>query len=98
MLCNRVKDDVLILPMGPHDVRAVFHREIDDEGLARAVDAIRRALCWRDWSCAPSWRVLILWLLSGCSAPAILSVSREAKCYAQLSEARRATADNEAAR
>ena len=45
VLCNRVKDDVLILPMGPHDVRAVFHREIDDEGLARAVDAIRRALC-----------------------------------------------------
>ena len=48
----------------------------------------------RERACAPSWRVLILWLLSGCSAPAILSASREAKCYAQLSEARRASADN----
>ena len=48
----------------------------------------------RDWSRALSASVLILLLLAGCSAPAVLSVNREAKCYAQLSEARRATGDD----
>ena len=43
---------------------------------------------------ALSASVLILLLLAGCSAPAVLSVNREAKCYAQLSEARRATGDD----
>ncbi len=43
-VCEAVADDVLILPVGPKSVRAVFHRDVDDDGLARALAALSRVL------------------------------------------------------
>lgn len=34
---------VLMIPIGPHRIRAVFHLDIDDEGLSRAIQACKRA-------------------------------------------------------
>jgi threonine aldolase len=42
--CDRLKEDALVLPVGPQSIRAVFHRDVDDAGAERAMDAIRREL------------------------------------------------------
>jgi len=42
---NRAGEDgVLLIPMGPTRVRAVFHLDIDDEGTSRAIEICRGAL------------------------------------------------------
>ncbi|HLA63734.1 MAG TPA: aminotransferase class I/II-fold pyridoxal phosphate-dependent enzyme, partial [Rhodothermales bacterium] len=33
---------LLVVPFGPRTLRAIFHRDVDDDGLARAVEAVRR--------------------------------------------------------
>ncbi|MCB9522029.1 MAG: hypothetical protein H6702_01445 [Myxococcales bacterium] len=43
-LCAAVAPAVRVLPFGPQQVRAVFHRDVDDDGLARAIAAFQRAL------------------------------------------------------
>ncbi len=43
-VCEAVADDVLVLPFGPTSVRAVTHRDVDDEDVGRAIAAFQRAL------------------------------------------------------
>ena len=42
--CERLKDEILVLPVGPQSIRAVFHRDVDDAGADRAISAVRRVL------------------------------------------------------
>lgn len=43
-VCAAVSDDVLVLPFGPTQIRAVLHREIGDEDIDRAIGALGRVL------------------------------------------------------
>lgn len=43
-ICAQVADDVLVLPFGPGQIRAVLHRDVDDAMLDRAIDAIGAVL------------------------------------------------------
>jgi len=43
-VCETVADTVLVLPVGPNSIRAVFHHQVDDEGLERTMDAFTQAL------------------------------------------------------
>ena len=39
-LCEQLSDRLLLCPFGPDGVRAVLHRDIDDDGLQRACEAL----------------------------------------------------------
>ena len=43
-VCGQLLPWVKVLPFGPHRVRAVFHRDIDDDGLERALTGVRHIL------------------------------------------------------
>ena len=43
-ICEALNDQVRILPVGPHSIRAVFHHQVDDDGLERAMKALTRML------------------------------------------------------
>lgn len=42
-LSSIIERGVLALPVGKHRLRFVFHLDVDDEGLGRAIDAVKRA-------------------------------------------------------
>ena len=39
--CERLRADILVLPIGPQSIRAVFHRDVSDAGADRAITAVR---------------------------------------------------------
>ena len=43
-ICEALNDQVRILPVGPQSIRAVFHHQVDDDGLERAMKALTRML------------------------------------------------------
>ena len=43
-ICQALNSTVRVLPVGPSSIRAVMHRDIDDELLQRAIDAFAEVL------------------------------------------------------
>jgi threonine aldolase len=43
-ICEQVADTVLVLPVGPNSIRAVFHHQVDDVGLERTMNVFTQVL------------------------------------------------------